>query len=227
MKSKLPISSYVLVAANLIPLIGVVFYDWDAILVLALFWIENLIIGAFNVIRVAAAGVVQKDRSAFFIGPFFVLHYGLFCAAHGKILAELIGYAQIEYTDYFSEISFGLFELFMEGAAVFLSFVNNLAPAIWLGIVALLLSRLVSFIENFILAGEIFNTRVGKLMVEPYNQILIMHAGIIIGAIFLEKLGSPIWLLVTIVIFKMVVDFKQHERRHKRSDEQKEVIKDL
>ncbi len=224
---KLPLSSYILIAANLIPLIGVLFYDWNAILVLALFWIENLIIGVFNVVRIVLAGIVQKDSSAILKSFFFILHYGLFCAVHGKILSDLIGYPKISYTDYFSTTSFDLFELALEGAAVFLSFVEHLGPAIWLGVTALVLSRFVSFIENFILRGEIFTTRVGKLMIQPYGQIMILHAGIIFGAILLEKFNSPIWLLAVIVIFKIMIDFKQHQRRHKPSNQHKEVIKNL
>lgn len=225
--NRLPLSSYVLIAANVIPLIGVLFYDWNAILVLALFWIENLIIGVFNVLRIALAGSVQKDSSAIFTSLFFTLHYGLFCAIHGKVLTELLGYTDIKYTDYFAETSFSLFEVFLDGAAVFLSFVNNLAPAIWIGIAALVLSRLVSFIENFILGGEIFNTRISKFMAEPYGQIIVMHAGIIFGAFLLEKLNSPVWLLVAIVVFKIIIDFGQHRRRHKKSSGHKDVIKDL
>lgn len=225
--NKLPISSYVLIAANLIPLIGVLFYDWNAILVLALFWIENLIIGGFNVVRIALAGVVQKDSSAIFSSVFFILHYGLFCALHGQILSDLIGYPKISYTDYFSEVSFGLFTIALDGAAVFLSFVEHLAPAIWLGIAALVLSRLVSFIENFILRGQVFTVRISKLMTQPYSQIMIMHVGIILGALLLEKFNSPIWLLVVIVVFKIIIDFKQHHRRHKFADKPSEMIKDL
>jgi len=44
-------SALALIGANLIPLIGVIFYDWDSRLVLALFWIENLIIGVFNLAK--------------------------------------------------------------------------------------------------------------------------------------------------------------------------------
>lgn len=224
---QLPLSSYVLIAANFIPLIGVLFYDWDAILVLALFWIENLIIGAFNLIRIILAGIVQKDSSAVFTSVFFAIHYGVFCAIHGQILTVLINYPEIKYTDYFPEISQGFFEIFLDGAAVLLSFIDNLAPAIWLGITALILSRLVSFIENFILDGQVFTTKVSKLMAQPYGQIVVMHIGIIVGAILLEKFNSPIWLLVVIVIFKIIIDFQQHRRRHRNDAVSKEVIKDL
>lgn len=226
--SKLPLSSYVLIAANLIPLAGVLFYDWDAILVLALFWIENLIIGGFNILRILSATFLKREWGGIFTCGFFILHYGMFCSVHGTLLSDLIGYPKVDYTDYFAAGNFGLGQIFLEAAAVFLSFVENLAPAIWLGIAALTMSRLVSFIENFILRGEIFTRRIAKLMVEPYSQILIMHVGLILGAVVLQKLNSPVWLLALIVLFKIIVDFNQHRRRHKESlADRAEVVKDL
>jgi len=225
---KLPISSYVLIAANLIPLVGVLFYDWDAILVLALFWIENLIIGSFNVLRILSATVLKKEWGGLFTCGFFVLHYGIFCAVHGTLLSELIGYPEVDYTDYFAATDFGLGQIFLEAASVFFSFVENLAPAIWLGIAALTMSRLVSFIENFILRGEIFTRKISKLMMEPYGQIIVMHVGLILGAVLLQKFNSPVWLLALIVLFKIIVDFNQHKRRHKQAlDDGVEVVKDL
>jgi hypothetical protein len=49
-------SSIVLVAVNLAPLFGVVFLGWDVFHVLALFWLENVVIGVFGIARVALAG---------------------------------------------------------------------------------------------------------------------------------------------------------------------------
>lgn len=224
---QLPLSSYALIAANLIPLIGVLFYDWDALLVLALFWVENVTIGLFTIVKIMMASGVQKDKSGIFVTLFFIFHYGLFCSVHGQFLTELIGYPEVSHTDYFAEVSFSLLALLADGAAVLYSFIENLAPAIWYGIGALVLSRLVSFIENFILRGEIFTSRVGKLMTEPYGQIIVLHAGIIFGAIILEKFNSPVWLLAVIVVLKIIVDFEQHRRRHNKKSRYVDAVKDI
>ena len=37
-----------LVAANLLPLAGVVFFGWDAGVILVLYWAENLVVGSFR-----------------------------------------------------------------------------------------------------------------------------------------------------------------------------------
>ena len=220
----MPLSSYALVAANLIPLAGALFYQWDAIFVLALFWIENLIIGAFNVLRMLSTAAVTKDWSGLFMCAFFIFHYGAFCSVHGMLLTDLLGYPEVRVQDYFAIQSAGALDLFLEGAAIFLSFTERLAPAIWLALTGLLLSHLASFLENFILRGEIHTLGVRKLMARPYSHILVMHTGLIMGAVLLQKLQSPVWLLAVIVVIKLVFDFLQHRKRHRRTIMQPESL---
>jgi len=217
-------SLFALLAANLVPLIGVLFFGWDSMLVLALFWIENLIIGAFNLIKMLTITVRDRILKGVFLSLFFVVHYGLFCAAHGKLLAKLL---EIDNVSQLGQPSIGgPFGLYWEAAALVMYFIGLYSSVILLGVFALLMSHLVSFIENFILRGGVFNQNVGQLMGKPYGQIMIMHAGLLIGAIALQKLGSPVWLLAMIVALKISVDLAQYKRRHKTVDN-KELIKDL
>src|SRR2546428_13865030 len=44
-------SALVLVAANLIPLAGVLVFGWTVFATLLLFWVENVIGGGFNILR--------------------------------------------------------------------------------------------------------------------------------------------------------------------------------
>ncbi len=215
---KQSLSFIVLVAANLVPLIGVLFFQWDHTLVIALFWIENLIIGAFNIVRMITAMVVNKLRSIFH-PIFFLFHYGIFCAVHGSFLWKILELGDLPPTvSLFGWQAGGIFELFAEGATVLMAFIEMHSPIIWLGIASLLLSRLVSFIEHFLLRGEVFDSHPKDLMAKPYGQIVIMHAGIILGAAAIDQFGSSVWLLVIIVAFKLVVDCVQHVKRHKHSE---------
>ena len=46
------VSLALLVVANLLPLVGVLFWDWDVFFLLLLFWCENVIIGLFGIARI-------------------------------------------------------------------------------------------------------------------------------------------------------------------------------
>lgn len=210
----LTLSAFTLILANLVPLVGVLFFGWDAVLVLALFWIENLIIGAFNVLRMAVSGIAHKDTTTFFLMAFFLVHYGAFCAVHGKILLDLLG-IQVATEFMPAPDSTSVLSIGYDGAAVLRMLFHDLAPAIWLGTSALLVSKLISFSENFLLRGEFRRHRPSHFMMRPYAQIFVLHAGLLLGAAALQYFDSPIWLLVVIVVLKMLVDYRQFLRRNK------------
>ena len=52
-------STRVLIAVNTIPAVGVLFFGWDAFNVVFLFWLENLVIGFFAVLKMVTAGSGQ------------------------------------------------------------------------------------------------------------------------------------------------------------------------
>lgn len=221
------VSGLVLIAANLVPLIGVVFYAWDPKLVLALFWIENLIIGAFNLLKMFSSIALRASYKELFVPLFFVIHYGLFCTVHGLLLWDLLDMGTLDSAQYWGADPAGIFELFLEGAAVALGFVERFQPVIWLGILALILSHFVSFIENFILRGEVFTKTINKLMTQPYSQIVVLHVGLILGAITMNALGSPVWLLAIIVLLKLIADFMQFQARRKQATMSGQQVKDI
>ena len=92
-----------LVVANVIPLIGVLFFGWSVWTILIVYWLENGIVGAFNVMKIAraqggdddaATGWTINGRPATSMAkagliPFFVMHYGLFWVVHGVFVFTL------------------------------------------------------------------------------------------------------------------------------------------
>ena len=198
----------VVVFANLIPLIGVLFYEWDAVLVLALFWIENLIIGGFNLLKMISCVVYLKAWPKLGLALFFVIHYGLFWTGHGIFLWDILGFDNIDESAVLGFKVDGLASLPAESAAIMVSFIRLYEPVIWLGLLGLFLSHLVQYIERFLLQGQLFKTDVGKLMNEPYKHVIVLHAGLLGGAFLLNHFNSPVWLLALIVVLKLVMDVR-------------------
>ncbi len=86
-------SALALVAANLVPLAGVLFLGWTVFATLLLFWVENVIVGAFNVLRmlVAQPQIGAMWAAKLFMIPFFTFHYGMFVTVHGVFVLTLFG----------------------------------------------------------------------------------------------------------------------------------------
>jgi hypothetical protein len=68
-------------------------WDWQSFDLIFLYWLENVIIGVFATLRflVRPNWRERQKRRAFFHVPFFVIHYGLFCFAHGTLVMSLFG----------------------------------------------------------------------------------------------------------------------------------------
>ena len=78
-------SAIVLVLANLVPLFGVLLFDWQVFDIVLLYWVENVVIGLVNVVRMLICGPVRRYP----LVAFFILHYGIFCFAHLQALTTL------------------------------------------------------------------------------------------------------------------------------------------
>ena len=190
-------SSIALVLANLVPLFGVLLFDWQVIDVLMLYWAENVVIGAINVLRMG----VCREGEKWFLIPFFIVHYGIFCFGHLTAVTAI-----------FSE-SFGTGSAWQYFFSV--PFADAWRTPLWMAIGAIAASHLFSFFANFIAGDEYRRTSVSKLMQRPYGRIVVLHIAIIVGAALIDWLGSPVAMLVVLIAAKIALDLKLHnsERR--------------
>jgi hypothetical protein len=196
-----------LVAANLIPLAGVLFFGWSVFEVMMLFWLENVVIGLFNILRMAFRLFRLGDGLALFTIPFFTIHYGAFCAGHGMFLLLLFrqssidsGTALLPPEDQFSP--FGAVEIFQR--------LISEEPAFFWALMGLMLSHSLSFLWNFVLRGEFRQVDAGILMHAPYKRIVVLHIAIILGAFATIALGQSIFALVILILLKIAIDITAH-----------------
>jgi hypothetical protein len=193
-------SGFLLVAANLVPLFGVLFLDWDLFLVLTLFWAENVVIGAFGILKVAFAssdGIGRRLSSALF----FSVHYGAFMFGHATLLIALFGD---------SATAEGSIET-VEDLLHYL-----LRGDVGLAVLALTISHGWSFVSNFHGAAEYERLSGSDAMTLPYRRVFITQAGLILGAAAIERFGTPLAGLVMLVAIKILFDLHFHRREHER-----------
>jgi hypothetical protein len=186
-------SILVLVAVNLVPLAGVLFFGWSVFSVMVLFWAENVVIGILNVARMLTLYIRRGDRAALGTAGFFAMHYGIFTAVHGAFVFVLFG---------------------PDGTA------GGGDPeayrAIFFALLALTGSHLLSFFVNYIGGREYEVVTVDELMLAPYGRVVALHVTILIGAFLVEALGQPVAALVLLVLIKIGVDVVAHRYEHDR-----------
>src|SRR2546423_6176002 len=82
-----------LAIANALPLVGVLFFGWTVFPLVLLYWLENLVVGGFNVAKLLLA---QPRQPAYWLGkvflvPFFLVHFGGFTYIHGVLVVSFFG----------------------------------------------------------------------------------------------------------------------------------------
>lgn len=50
------LSLIALLLANVLPIIGVVYWSWNLTVIMVLFWLENLIIGVYAILKIFITG---------------------------------------------------------------------------------------------------------------------------------------------------------------------------
>lgn len=188
-------SAIALILANIIPLIGVLYFDWQLFVLVFLYWLENVVIGAFSALKLLSAYQAPFPEKIFKAG-FFSAHYGFFCFIHGSILLSLFGngnYSSLHLTKIISD--------------------NEL----YIALVALIISHTFSFLQNFILNEERKQLSLSDLMAAPYKRIIVLHVFIIVGALILTKFGESQFGLLSLALLKITIDLIAHQSEHKNS----------
>jgi len=191
----------ILIALNALPIYGVINWGWQSFDLIFLYWLENLIIGVFAVLRILVRPYrhgVDLVLPLFFV-PFFTMHYGMFCLGHGSFIFSFFGQDRVE-TLGFTDALFNIWPVLHE---------NHL---FWAAAFLLLL-QLFDWLRDVRLRG-LGCTSVKDLMVAPYRRIVVLHVTILASGFALGALEEPVAGLIILVVLKTVFDiyhWKQDE----------------
>jgi hypothetical protein len=189
-----------LILANLTPLVGVLFFDWSVWTILVVYWLENGVVGVFNVLKMrrAAAPYIPGRVPITFNGQpageaskasligFFILHYGIFWTVHGVFVLA-----------------------FASGALSIATGPSAAAPSVWtipLALIALFVSHGMAYRLDYLGRGEYLRTSAATQMFAPYGRLLILHITIIVGAFAISATGAPAAAVVILIVLKTGLD---------------------
>jgi Family of unknown function (DUF6498) len=203
-----------LIVANLIPLIGVLFFAWSVWNILIVYWLENGIVAVFNVLKMATAqGTGQLEETTWGnrpvaetrktrLVPFFIVHYGLFWVVHGIFVLTLPFLFTGE-----------------PGSASGVDPATILFAAIVLG-----MSHAASYWWNYLHGGEYRRMSAAQLMYAPYGRLLALHMTIILGAVAIGTTGAQSAAVAILVAIKIAIDLGLHLAEHRGQARTSEAV---
>ncbi len=183
-------TTLLIIAFNLVPLAGMWLYDWQSFDLIFLYWMENVVIGAFTVLRMVVRPYshVIEVVPLFFFAPFFTFHYGMFCYVHGLFIISLFGNDLPDSNN------------LLESAMLVLD-----TPGMLLALLSLVALQASDWLRDTVKQG-LGSEGVKELMVAPYRRIVVLHVVIIGSGFALTALGDP-WIgLVALVVVKTLSD---------------------
>lgn len=184
-------SSVSLILSNLIVIILAIVQRWEVATVLWVYWMQSLIIGFFNFLRILSLKNFSTEN-------FTINHH----PAQPTINTKL-------FTAFFFAFHYGFFHFIY---AIFLASVIAKAPenflSILIGAIIFLFNHLYSFIHNNAI-DEKAKPNIGKIMFSPYTRIIPMHLVIIVGVLLADQA-----LLVLFLILKTATDLLTHTLKH-------------
>lgn len=196
--ARLRSSALALIVANLVPVYGVLALGWKVAPIMVFYWSENLVVGFFNVLKMARAEgevansgttlngrpVTRDSRRAMM--AFFAFHYGFFTLGHGAFVMAV----------------------FNTGAGAWRDLV--------LALLFLSASHGYSYRHNFIGRGEYRRISFVQLFWQPYWRVVIMHITILAGGVLAASMGSPLGALLLLVGLKTLIDLGAHWLERKK-----------
>lgn len=185
--------TWMVIAGNMLPLFGIVALDWDASTLVILYWMETAIIGLWVMLRILV-GEPASDPAAkrtfvpaarLVMAAFLTVHASIFMAVHLIFLTVL---APGRWTQHLqSPLAFVLDFVIPSGA--------------WIPLAGLFAVRAIITVD------DIRNGRpASRLIGGFYGRIVLMQLVIIASGFLSAAAGSPVLLLVLIVVAKTAVE---------------------
>jgi len=211
---RLPVQA--LVIANLIPVIGVLFFSWEAMTLLLTYWLENLVVGVFTYVRMARVG---GWTTLFAPGLFFLFHYGFFCAGHGMVLMGMGAMTglSVDIAPYVGEVEWPAPFFIFQHLLGILLWIAGERPEMLLALLGFFVSHGLSTLVHHFIGNEDRGREVNQIMFDPYRRIAILHVAMIVGMflVILSGGASIVPVLLLVVVGKIALDLHLHRRAHR------------
>lgn len=213
-----------IVAVNLMPLAGVIFYDWDPFALLFIYWIQTGIIGYFSFLKIkkvceneppersirVMAFAVRKSRRAKPTQEIIRDYKGILL--FGMISSMVL---LILFTGYASKKSINWDILYYSFPAVWAS-IHGSFWVITLGSFSFFINHGYSYFSNFLGKKEYLHSNLEEQLTFPIERVGSIWAAIFIAITVLGFIPHLLTVIISLVFCKIMLDVYAHIKEHGR-----------
>lgn len=205
-KKMLTKSDYFSIAANIVPIIGAWFFNWDARQIFMVYALETVIIGFYTLTKMGIVTAVRKKDTWFNEGKsmqvsglffmfFFLVHYGLFVSIQTGMFVQVSGIS--------SDFKIGFFDFFLKWP-------QYLGKDAYYMLGGFVVSYGFNMLWNFVRPGIYRTVPMSLLMFQPYIRIFIQQFTVILGSMFLVFGAGKIFIIIFAAaktFFEIYIDY--------------------
>jgi len=188
-RSANPIPIILLVLANLIPIYGVLFANWNSINVIYYYWLESLILGVFNIFKIYKTANYHKISPRSFVLAFIIRYFGIVVIV--GVVSILLIYINIGSKAFVFNLNYTFITLAM-----------------------FLVSHGLSYKSNFIDGKEYEKANLVEQVSDLSHRIYAVVAIILFNAFMYSIFHEPIQGVAMLVFFKILFDIWLHLNEH-------------
>jgi hypothetical protein len=212
----------VILGANLVPALVALYFGWDPFAIVLLYWLENAVIGLFNLLRIAFAAPYFRTQADELVGIF---QTGLF--RFPQLTREFLSQVRRQPAKHEPAIKLFASLLFLLTFPVFLGIhllvlfrifegtgPTGLLPALSaqlsigfvLALAGLSVEHAWSFADEYVRQGGYRRTIPILQVMQPYPRLAAIHLALLIGALLARLLPAPAVTAIALVVLKTVLD---------------------
>ncbi len=197
--SKLIPSTAFLIGMNLIPILGILFFDWRVEILVFLYWVENVFVGLLNIYKVKKAeGSFPSDIKS--------------TVRWDKLKPPVL---KKKASNLMSTIYFGF--TFVHGifVLVFFGFPYKSLGEVIIAVSLLISPHLFSLFYHFIYHKEYKIISYQECLMAPVQRMVILHLVVIFyGFLLMNYQSKSIIPVIFMVILKTIIDVWKHVTSH-------------
>jgi len=182
-------STLVLIAVNLVPLIGIAFFDWGLGTTMVLYWAETAIVLFFTILKKISQNLIAGLLSSLFMSA----QVAIFMAVNFLFI-------------------WSVFVQVGPNVRTPLSEVAAYMDALWLTLLALLISHGYSFKKNYLDRQDRRQQKVSYR--DLYSRIFVLQIAVVFGGGATLIMGNSFIAFLILVALKIFVDGKLHIRQY-------------
>jgi hypothetical protein len=193
-------SVWLLIISNVFVVFAAIYFKWSALEIVTIYIAETVIVGFFNILKMAIVPEKLVVLKIFLI-IFFIFHYNFFILIQSIFVAVFFGVN-------FQTIPFNLafFENLLEKEVIREQFY---------AVLIMVLSQGYSFIYYFIVKKEYKKFAIGDLMALPYKRIFIQQFVVLLGGWAMYIFKTHLVFMYLLFALKFLTDLYAHVKAHK------------